>query len=170
MPGEKDLHVDQKTIGGFVEGYDASDCYGAGQNSEVPEPMFLNFKRSLDIGDFEFRDMISRAVPVMERLLGDAVLVCARCNRDVEPVIPEREPVNASKFIFLREALPDDDVVFARCDRCDIMFFISELIERRSFRIAFPGEDISRYMCYLQVEKHLGRLACFHGSTIENVL
>jgi hypothetical protein len=45
----------------------------------------------------------------------------------------------------------DDICAFASCSRCNIRFFIPELVSRKSFRLLLPNEDDAGYYKYLSV-------------------
>lgn len=110
--------------------------------------------------DVGWYDMIRGVLPVVDpdrlRFRHDAivgyvswVLVCPSCNSPVEPIpcsplprAPDSELVFQSK-----EKL---NPIFAKCGKCELNFFIAELVKDRSFRQKFPDDKITMSIDFLR--------------------
>lgn len=97
---------------------------------------------------FDFNDMIREVVEILDperlRFRWDAIIgfnsfivVCPTCNNPVEPVPVEPIP-RSSNCVFFRD--PKFHPTWVKCERCNVQYFLVELVRDRSFRQKFKGE------------------------------
>jgi len=159
----------QQLLGLFVEGMPK-------RRADIPKtvvdllaeprsaPGYQSRSGELADGEYDFNDMLSRAKDILFSVHGERVLVCPECKSNVELVEPK---------IVESCARPGDTVIwkserklrssFVRCGRCNLLFFMPELVQKRSFRLVFPGEDTASYHLFLQCIWHDGVYRVVHG-------
>ena len=127
-------HKNQQRLFGFV-GMDEPVPVPVVDPVNDPEFQNLHVLPSYDSPEsddgFDSRDMVSEIVDILDpeklRFRTDVfvnfipwILVCPDCNKPVEPLNPES--------------------VFAVCSKCNVQFFMVELVKWRSFRRKLSGD------------------------------
>jgi len=119
------------------------------------------YDQSPDEDDVGWNDMIRWVLPVVDpdrlRFRHDAIvgyiswiLVCPVCNSALEPVQSDKPVIPDPKslgFVFQRDE--KFNPVFAKCGKCDVQYFIAELVKDRSFRQKFPTDNITLTIDFL---------------------
>jgi len=106
--------------------------------------------------DFSFQDMVRLVLDIIDpdktRFSDTAIigylfhiLVCPTCNSPVEPVACSYF-ANDLQVELKRHKNP----TFAECPKCNVSYFIPELVAQRSFRKKFPSDEVTVSIDYIR--------------------
>lgn len=124
------------------------------ERPKLRKSVVLSSYHDLDDGDgLGYRDMMKGVFPIVDserlRFRSDAVvgfihwiLVCPTCNTPVEPC-PVLPVPKLPDSVMIYEQKWERWPVFAKCEKCNMQYFIVELVQDRSFRHRFPTDDIT---------------------------
>jgi hypothetical protein len=128
-------------------------------------------------GIYSYNDSVNAAVEVvMTSVRGIRVLVCPACHADVEPYedAAMQQVSEADAKVWHAAKVVRNVHVFARCEKCDVLYFLPELVSGRHFRLQLPSEDVSSYYQYLKAtfcqwdkDDEVGHDVCLFGFMVQ---
>lgn len=124
-------HPNQRALGVFVDGLSQTVVQPPRKESVIE--MMTPEHRGYAMRDKIPHDEISRTLFQMR---GNRVVICPKCAGDVEP--------DPDKY---------GGVTFCKCPKCNIGYFVFELIKQGNMRFVSKHEDISSYYLYADAEK-----------------
>jgi len=126
---------------------------------------------NLDDGEYAYNDMLNRAKDIVFNVHGFRVIVCPHCKSDVEWVRPKvvKPVVNLDEKLVWSNPNEKERLAFVSCGKCNLHFFLPELVLQRSFRFPFPNEDVESYYLFLKCVWLKGSYRILHGDAVEDV-
>jgi hypothetical protein len=104
--------------------------------------------------------------------MGVRVLVCPQCEtHDLEPVFPTFTNLDVKKgeVLYSYDSRIERQCSMCRCPKCDVLFFLPEVVSKGSFRVLMPNEDSSVYYNYLTEVWFKGKWMVMLGAFIDDV-
>jgi hypothetical protein len=126
----------------------------------------------LEAMEYPWNDMMRDACNIVKfDITGIRILVCPKCeSRDLEPIYPTFTNLapEESEILISYDSRIERQCSMCRCPKCDVLFFLPEVVSQGSFRTLMPNEDTSTYYNFLTEVWFKGKWMVMLGAFIED--
>jgi hypothetical protein len=135
--------------------------------------VFVHDEFPLEAMEYPWNDMMRDACNIVKfDITGVRILVCPKCkSRDLEPIYPTFTNLapEKSEILISYDSRIERQCSMCRCPKCDVLFFLPEVVSMGSFRVLMPNEDSSVYYNYLTEVWFKGKWMVMLGAFIDDV-